>query len=133
MRASPADAIPPDYTSTLATAIDRLLATSPEVGIAGPQLRAAAAEAGSLDPDADLIIRQLESAQDILYGETLIGCRQASMPDQTSDWTPKVRTGLSDARVGLDCGAGWHPRSECAAAPDRCRIAAPTPSHSSPA
>ena len=83
--AGPAANVPADYTATLATEIGKLLATSPDVSAATSQLQAAAAEARSADPDLDLIIRQLETAQDILLEETFVRCLTASNPDQPSD------------------------------------------------
>ena len=77
--------IPTGYPAVVAKAIDKLLATSPEIRTAASQLQAAAVEARSADPDLDLIIRQLESAQDILFEETLVRCLTASNPDQSSD------------------------------------------------
>lgn len=70
--------IPTGYLKTLATSIDQLLATNPGPRSAAPQLRAAALEARSVDPDPEPIAQLLESVQDTLYTETGIECLAAA-------------------------------------------------------
>ena len=77
--------LPPEYPSTLAASIDTLLARSPETRIASSQLRSAADELRSADPDLDLVVGQLESAQNSFYAETLILCITAPNDDQPTE------------------------------------------------